>query len=249
MPLTTIAKLLQEAKHVVIFTGAGVSAESGIPTFRDALTGLWSRFDPGQLATAEAFRADPSLCWGWYEWRRLKVLQAQPNAAHLAIAELAQHVPKLTVVTQNVDDLHERAGSQDVIHLHGSLHSPRCIDCGNAHVASLPSDDLPGDGCRLEPPRCEACDGYIRPGVVWFGEMLPESAWSAGLKAAGECDLFFSIGTSGVVYPAAKLPLRALSTGATVVHVNPVRFEISNQEHFLHGPASVIQPLILEAFG
>lgn len=249
MPLTTIAKLLQEAKHVVIFTGAGVSAESGIPTFRDALTGLWSRFDPGQLATAEAYRADPSLCWGWYEWRRLKVLQAQPNAAHLAIAEFAQHVPKLTVVTQNVDDLHERAGSQDVIHLHGSLHSPRCIDCGNAHMTPLPSDDLPGDGCRLEPPRCETCDGYIRPGVGWFGEMLPESAWSAGLKAAGECDLFFSIGTSGVVYPAAELPLRALSTGATVVHVNPVRFEISNQEHFLHGPATVIQPLILEAFG
>jgi len=127
MPLSTVVKLLQEAKHVVLFTGAGVSAESGIPTFRDALTGLWSRFDPGQLATAEAFRADPSLCWGWYEWRRLKVLRAQPNAAHLAIAELAQHVPKLTVVTQNVDDLHERAGSQDVIHLHGSFTHPGAL--------------------------------------------------------------------------------------------------------------------------
>ncbi|MFJ4347640.1 SIR2 family NAD-dependent protein deacylase [Pseudomonas sp. NPDC089401] len=249
MPLSTIVKLLREAKHVVIFTGAGVSAESGIPTFRDALTGLWSQFDPAQLATAEAFRADPELCWGWYEWRRLKVLQAQPNAAHLAIAELAKHVPKLTVVTQNVDDLHERAGSQDVIHVHGSLHSPRCIDCGNAHIAPLPSDDLPVDGCRLEPPRCDACNGYVRPGVVWFGEMLPEAAWSAGLAAAGDCDLFFSIGTSGVVYPAAELPLRALGAGATVVHINPVRFEVSSQEQFLEGPASSMQALVMEAFG
>lgn len=119
---------MREAKHVVVFTGAGVSAESGIPTFRDALTGLWERFDPAQFATPEAYRADPSLCWGWYEWRRHKVVQAQPNGAHLAIAELARYVPKLTVVTQNVDDLHERAGSQDVIHLHGSLHSPIYID-------------------------------------------------------------------------------------------------------------------------
>lgn len=249
MPLTTIAKLLQEARHVVVFTGAGVSAESGIPTFRDALTGLWSRFDPAQLATAEAFRADPGLCWGWYESRRLKVIQAQPNAAHLAIAELAKHVPELTVVTQNVDDLHERAGSQDVIHLHGSLHSPRCIDCGNAHMTPLPSDELPVDGCRLEPPRCDACNGYIRPGVVWFGEMLPEAAWNAGLTAAGDCDLCFSIGTSGVVYPAAELPLRALGAGATVVHVNPVRFEVSSQEQFLEGPASSMQALVMEAFG
>lgn len=249
MPLTTIARLLQEATHVVVFTGAGVSAESGIPTFRDALTGLWSRFDPAKLATAEAFREDPSLCWGWYESRRLKVLQAQPNAAHLAIAELAKYVPKLTVVTQNVDELHERAGSQDVIHLHGSLHSPRCIDCGNAHMTPFPSDELPVDGCRLEPPRCDACNGYVRPGVVWFGEMLPEAAWNAGLAAAGDCDLFFSIGTSGIVYPAAELPLRALGAGATVVHVNPVRFKVSSQEQFLEGPASSMQALVVEAFG
>ncbi|EMR47936.1 SIR2 family NAD-dependent protein deacylase [Pseudomonas putida] len=249
MPLTTIAKLLQEARHVVVFTGAGVSAESGIPTFRDALTGLWSRFDPAKLATAEAFREDPSLCWGWYESRRQKVLQAQPNAAHLASAELAERVSKLTVVTQNVDDLHERAGSQDVIHLHGSLHSPRCIDCGNAHMTPFPSDELPVEGCRLEPPRCDACNGYIRPGVVWFGEMLPEAAWSAGLTAAGDCDLFFSIGTSGVVYPAAELPLRALGAGATVVHVKPVLFEVSSREKFLQGPASVMQALVMEAFG
>lgn len=182
MFISAIAKRLQEAKHVVVFTGAGVSAESGIPTFRDALTDLWERFDPAQLATTEAFRADPNLCWGWYEWRRRKVLQAQPNEAPFAIAELAKHVPKLTVVTQNVDDLHERAGSDGVIHLHGSLHSPRCIDCGNAHESPLPPGELSEEGGRLEPPRCNACNGYIRPGVVWFGEMLPDAPWSSRVE-------------------------------------------------------------------
>ncbi|MFW3164854.1 NAD-dependent deacylase [Pseudomonas syringae pv. syringae] len=245
-----LAQQLRTAQHVVVFTGAGASAESGIPTFRDALTGLWERFDPGQLATSEAFRADPSLCWGWYEWRRHKVLRAQPNEGHFAIAELANHVPRLTVVTQNVDDLHERAGSRDVIHLHGSLHSPRCIDCGQPYILSLTSDALPEDGSRIEPPRCSACGGYVRPGVVWFAEMLPEDAWSAGLAAAQECDVFLSIGTSGIVYPAAELPLRALGHGATVVHINPVHFEVSTQEHFLQGPASVMMlSLLREAFG
>lgn len=250
MITSSLAERLRKAQHVVVFTGAGASAESGIPTFRDALTGLWERFDPAQLATPEAFRADPSLCWGWYEWRRNRVIQAQPNGAHRGIAELSKHVPKLTAITQNVDDLHERAGSQDVIHLHGSLHSPRCIDCGLAFTLPLTSDVLPEDGRRIEPPRCSACNGYVRPGVVWFGEMLPAYAWSVGLAAAEGCDVFLSIGTSGLVYPAAELPLHALGHGATVVHINPVRFDISNQEHFLQGPASVMmQSLLCEAFG
>lgn len=250
MTTSALAKQLTDAQHVMVFTGAGASAESGIPTFRDALSGLWERFDPAQLATPEAFRADPSLCWGWYEWRRQRVEQAQPNGAHLAIAELAKYVPKLTVVTQNVDDLHERAGSQDVIHLHGSLHLPRCIDCGLAYTLPLTSDALPEDGSRIEPPRCSACSGCVRPGVVWFGEMLPEDAWTAGLAAAEECDVLLSIGTSGIVYPAAELPLRALGYGATVVHFNPVRFDVSSQEYFLEGPASVMmQNLLHEAFG
>ena len=250
MITSSLAERLRKTQHVVVFTGAGASAESGIPTFRDALTGLWERFDPAQLATPEAFRADPSLCWGWYEWRRNRVIQAQPNGAHRAIAELSKHVPKLTVITQNVDDLHERAGSQDVIHLHGSLHSPRCIDCGLAHTLPLTTDVLPEDGSRTEPPRCSACSGYVRPGVVWFGEMLPEDAWSTGLAVAGDCDVFLSIGTSGVVYPAAELPLSALGQGATVIHINPMRFDISSQEHFLQGPASMMmQNLLREAFG
>ncbi|WP_438811742.1 Sir2 family NAD-dependent protein deacetylase [Pseudomonas pergaminensis] len=196
-------------------------------------------------------KADPALCWGWYEWRRQKVIQAQPKGAHRAIAALANHVPKLTVVTQNVDDLHERAGSQDVIHLHGSLHSPRCIDCGLAYTLPLTTDALPEDGSRIEPPLCSACSGYVRPCVVWFGEMLSEDAWSAGLAAAEDCDFFLLIGTSGIVYPAAELPLRALGRGATVVHINPVRFDISSQERFLQGPASMMmmKGLFRETFG
>lgn len=249
MPISAVAKHLRKAKHVVVFTGAGASAESGIPTFRDALTGLWENFDASKLATAEAFRADPSLCWGWYEWRRRKVTQAQPNGAHHAIAQLANYVPKLTVVTQNVDDLHERAGSTAVSHLHGSLHSPRCIDCGAAYEAPLPSEPLPEAGIRIEPPRCTMCNGYVRPGVVWFGEMLPDDAWANALTAAKDCDMFISIGTSGIVYPAAELPFAALANGATVVHINPVRFAISSQEFFLEGTAaSSMKSLVEEAY-
>lgn len=249
MPISAVVDRLRHANHVTVFTGAGVSAESGIPTFRDALTGLWERFNPAQLATADAYRADPGLCWGWYEWRRSKVLQAAPNAAHQAIVQLASLVPKLTVVTQNVDDLHERAGSKGVIHLHGSLHSPRCIDCGAAYQSPLAILDLPQGGQRIEPPQCGACNGLIRPGVVWFGEMLPEIAWNAGLAAAENCDVFLSIGTSGMVYPAAELPLRALGRGSTVVHINPVPFEVGEDEHFLQGPAThVMDELIAAAF-
>ena len=190
MAMDAAACGLRDAKHVVVFTGAGASAESGIPTFRDALTGLWERFDPPQLATTQAYRSDPCLCWGWYEWRRRKVDLAQPNDAHRAIAELVRHVPKLTVITQNVDNLHERAGSSAVIHLHGSLHSPRCIDCGLLYTSALPTGALPESGVRVEPPRCSTCDSYVRPGVVWFGEMLPEEAWREALEAVEDCDFF-----------------------------------------------------------
>ncbi|MFF7710905.1 NAD-dependent protein deacylase [Pseudomonas sp. NPDC007930] len=249
MDLTPIVTALRQAQHVVVFTGAGASAESGIPTFRDALSGLWARFDATKLATAEAFRADPSLCWGWYEWRRRKVLQAQPNAAHQAIAQLARHVPRLTVITQNVDDLHERAGSAGVIHLHGSLHAPRCLDCGQPYRAALPSAALAEGGCRIEPPRCAACQGYVRPGVVWFGEPLPEAQWAAALDAAQGCDLLLSVGTSGLVYPAAELPLQALRCRATVAHINPQRFAVSAQAYFLQGAAgAVMAALLAQAF-
>ena len=239
---------VRKAQHVVVFTGAGVSAESGIPTFRDAQTGLWAEYDAETLASPEGFRADPALVWGWYEWRRMKVLRAQANPAHLAIAELGKRFSRLTLVTQNVDDLHERAGSYNPIHLHGSLHRPRCFVCARHYdyPSGIP-DELEG-GRRLEPPRCTHCGGYIRPGVVWFGESLPEEAWNAAQQAAQICDLLFSIGTSSVVWPAAQLPETAARNGASVVQINPEPTALDRTARFnLRGKAGDILPALLEA--
>lgn len=216
------AALLRDARRVVVFTGAGISAESGVPTFRDDLTGLWARFDPEQLATPEAFHADPELVWGWYEWRRARVRRAEPNAGHRAIAAIEERAPASTVITQNVDDLHERAGSRGVIHLHGSLFAPRCV--AGAHPASLgdePDAPIPPEGSRMPPPRCRSCGSLVRPGVVWFGEALPETALAAAVEAAADCDVLLTVGTSGVVYPAAEIPGIAARSGASVIQVNP----------------------------
>jgi NAD-dependent deacetylase len=218
------AELLARARRVVVFTGAGISAESGVPTFRDDLTGLWARFDAQRLATPEAFHADPDLVWGWYEWRRARVRRAQPNPGHLAIAAIEAMVPGSVVITQNVDDLHERAGSRAPIHLHGSLFAPRCV-ADAAHPAAFPdteqeeSADL-GEG-RRRPPRCTRCGALVRPGVVWFGEALPEAALTAAIEAAASCDVLLAVGTSGVVYPAAEIPRIASRSGATVMQINP----------------------------
>lgn len=220
-----LLEALRSARRIVAFTGAGMSAESGIPTFRDRGTGLWARFDPQMLATSGAFMRDPEMVWAWYEWRRRKVAQALPNAGHKALAELAAspHVERLSVVTQNVDNLHERAGSASVVHLHGSIFSPRCFDCAAAFT--LPPDEevdsrqAPLE--RLAPPRCPHCGGLIRPGVVWFGEMLPEQAWSQALQLAAEADLMLVIGTSGLVQPAASLPAATHAQGGRVAVINP----------------------------
>ncbi len=212
---------LGEAARIVTFTGAGISAESGVPTFRDALVGLWSRYDPAMLATPEAFHVDPDLVWGWYEWRRALVLRTRPNAGHLAVAAIEAHAPHSVLVTQNVDDLHERAGSTAPIRLHGSLFAPRCAGC--ARPAPVPDlrDVQPPEGQRIPPPRCADCGDRVRPGVVWFGETLPEDALDAAIAAASTCDALLTIGTSGVVYPAAEIPRVAARHGATVIQVNP----------------------------
>ena len=239
---------LQQAKQVVVFTGAGVSAESGIPTFRDALTGLWERFDAEDLATPDAFRRDKELVWGWYEWRRMQVLRSLPNPAHVAIAELARHVPRLTVVTQNVDDLHERAGSAEVLHLHGSLHTPRCFACGRAHILPSEIPQEPEGGRRLRPPLCTHCGGSVRPGVVWFGESLPQDVLDAAFAAARACDLLFAIGTSGLVQPAVRIPVLAMQTGAKVVQVNPTATALDEECTWnLRGAAGAVMPMLLHA--
>ena len=201
--------VLRGARHVVVFTGAGVSAESGIATFRDALTGLWERFDAEDLATRDGFRKSPDLVWGWYEARRAGVMRASPNAAHRALAAMERRVERLTLVTQNVDDLHERAGSSAPIHLHGSLFSPRCFAC--ARPAQLPPE-IPAaleGGRQIPPPKCEHCGGRVRPGVVWFGEQLPKAALKQAFEAARSCDVLLSVGTSSLVQPAAEIPFAA----------------------------------------
>ena len=246
----TLARALQAARRVVVFTGAGVSAESGIATFRDALTGLWARFDAQALATPEAFRSHPDIVWGWYEWRRAQVLRAQPNAAHRAIARLARHVPELAVVTQNVDDLHERAGSVGVAHLHGSLHAPRCSACDAPQAFADGTPREPEEGRRIDPPACMRCGAPVRPGVVWFGESLPADAWEAAIRAAEQCDLLLSIGTSARVYPAAELPQRALAAGATVAQINPAATPLDARAHHnLRGAAAEIMPRLLASAG
>ena len=241
-----LVSALQQAKHVVVFTGAGVSAESGIPTFRDALTGLWERFDAEDLATPEAFRRDKELVWGWYEWRRMQVLGALPNPAHVAIAELARLVPRLTVVTQNVDDLHERAGSVDVLHLHGSLDKPICTTCGAPHILPPGLPEEPKGGRRLRPPLCTHCGGSVRPGVVWFGESLPAHVLATAFAAARACDLLFAIGTSGLVQPAARIPVLAIQAGAKVMQVNPTATALDEECTWtLRGAAGAVMPGLL----
>ncbi len=216
-----LIEALRSARDMLVLTGAGISAESGLPTFRDPLTGLWERFDPRDLATPEAFDRDPALVWGWYEWRRMKALRATPNAGHVAIRDLQQKAPRLTLVTQNVDDLHERAGSFNVVHLHGRLSNPFCEACRQPFTPAPGIPEEPDSGRRLDPPRCAACGSRIRPGVVWFGESLPQHEWSIAQEAAESCDVFFCVGTSAVVYPAASLIEHAAARGVTTVQVNP----------------------------
>lgn len=242
---------LRSASRVVVFTGAGVSAESGIPTFRDKQTGLWENFDAAELATPFAFARDSAFVWGWYEWRRGLVLKAQPNAGHFAIAALQSKVPHFTLITQNVDDLHERAGSGDVIHLHGELSKPYCEICRQprAHPDALP--DIAPQGARLEPPRCARCGGKVRPGVVWFGESLPQDQWSAAQVAAQRCDFFICCGTSALVQPAASLASMAIGAGATVLQINPNPTDLDSAvTHAIRGPSgSVLPQLLSETWG
>jgi NAD-dependent deacetylase len=230
MTLDELARRLADAERIVVVSGAGMSAESGVPTFRDAQSGLWARFDASTLATAEAWRCDPPLVWAWYVWRMALVRQAQPHAGHAAITTLQGRRPALQVITQNVDDLHERAGTRDVVHLHGSLFKPRCFGCGTPSAAiatATLSDFLRNPKARLDPPRCPACGGDIRPGVVWFGEPLPRAEWQCAVNAVQAAEVLLVVGTSGVVHPAAALPALAREAGAFVVEVNPQPSQIS----------------------
>ena len=246
LPQSDICDALRRARHVVVLTGAGVSAESGIPTFRDRLSGLWELYDAAELATYHAFDRDAALVWGWYEWRRMLVLKAQPNGAHRAIAAMAAQIPAFTLATQNVDDLHERAGSHSLLHLHGTLADPRCERCGSPHRHPPGIPDLPVGGMHIDPPRCGSCGARVRPGVVWFGENLPQREWTAAVEAASRCDMFISAGTSSLVQPAASLVECARRAGALAVQINPNPTGAETIFNgVLQGPAGVILPRLL----
>jgi NAD-dependent deacetylase len=229
-----------EARHIAVLTGAGMSAESGVPTFRDAQTGLWSRFNPQDLATETAFRAHPRRVWDWYAHRRELIAGVQANAGHLALARFAERHPgRLTLITQNVDGLHQRAGQTDALALHGNIAEDRWLDAPRAC-------------CRAEtveaghPPRCPVCGNLRRPAVVWFGESLPPDALEAAELAARRCDLMLVIGTSGEVYPAAGLVFSAHQSGARVVVINPEPTPLDGvAEHCLREPAAVCLPALL----
>jgi NAD-dependent deacetylase len=242
-----VAALIRSSQRIAVLTGAGVSKESGVPTFRDALDGLWARYDPQELATVDAFRRNPKLVWDWYTYRREMVHGAQPNPGHLALAQLAERVPALTLITQNVDNLHERAGSRDVIHLHGNIARSKCF--GNCQGVPTPVDETLFAWDRDSgPPPCPHCGGPVRPDVVWFGEMLPQDRLEAALAASTNCDLMLVVGTSGLVTPAASLPSYARRAGATVVEINPDRTPISQiATHHLAGPSGEMLPCVMEA--
>lgn len=236
-------KLVQKLRHsqrVVVLTGAGVSAESGVPTFRDAQTGLWAKYRPEDLATPAAFQRNPQLVWEWYKSRYAMLAAVQPNPGHYALAQLEKLVPYFILITQNIDQLHQTAGSKKVVELHGSIHRTKCFDKGHFF------DGWPDDTTQ-KPPVCEKCGSLMRPDVVWFGENLPFEALHTAQQVSEEADVFFSIGTSSQVYPAASLAGLAVERGATLIEINPTPTPLTPQAHYvLPGPSGEVLPLLLQ---
>jgi NAD-dependent deacetylase len=246
--LDAAVRILRDARHVVASTGAGMSRESGIPTFRDAQEGLWARFNPEELATEQGFRAAPARVWGWYAYRRQRILDCSPHAGHRAMAELERIVPELVVVTQNIDGLHQAAGSSDVIELHGSIRRLKCLDRSHPFLGELPAGPAAGAESEQEPPPCPECGSPLRPDVVWFGELLPAAATERAWALAQRCDAMLVVGTSGMVWPAAELPFLAARAGARILEINPVRSEITRiADVFLDGAAGHVLPLLVQA--
>jgi NAD-dependent deacetylase len=239
-----LRRRLVEANHIAVLTGAGMSAESGVPTFRDVQDGLWAKYDPMTLATEDAFSEAPDLVWAWYLRRAQMIREVQPNAGHFALAELAEF-KQVSIITQNVDDLHERAGSEVLSHVHGGLFDYRCFDCASPWSRAL---EIPDDIAeRVAPPTCEACGGWIRPGIVWFGEMLPPKAFQDAVDASSSCDLMLVVGTSGIVQPAGALPFAALERGTPVIEVNPEESRLTDyMTHWRQGTAAEVLPELVK---
>ena len=236
-----LVSALRAARFVAALTGAGVSAESGVPTFRDAQTGLWAQFDPLELATPAAFARNPKRVWDWYAMRRERVGRVTPNPAHVALAVLERHAPEFLLITQNVDGLHQRAGSRRVVELHGNITRVCCSRDGT------PAEHWE-DTDAAAPPRCATCGAFLRPDVVWFEEMLPQDALAAAEDAASRCDILLVVGTSAGVYPAAALPTLARRHGAQVVEINTETTPLSAQaDYALRGKAGIVLPTLVAA--
>jgi len=236
---TIIAKLLS-AKKIVILTGAGVSAESGVPTFREAQTGLWANYKPEDLATPQAFKKDPEMIWSWYQWRRQLIAKVKPNPGHLAITAMQQALNHVSIITQNVDGLHQTAGSRDVIEFHGNIATNKCSTC---HYSEINYDNE-----TKEIPKCPSCNELLRPGVVWFGEAIPENASRASIALCEQADVFFSIGTSSLVYPAAGLVDICKQNHACIIEVNPNATPLTSSADIVISQASgKCLPLLIEA--
>ncbi|MCO5194863.1 MAG: NAD-dependent deacylase [Anaerolineae bacterium] len=236
---SALIEVVRNARRVVVLTGAGVSAESGIPTFRDAQTGLWARYDPEELASPRAFKRNPKLVWQWYQWRRDLCAGSTPNPGHFALVEMERRIPEFTLVTQNVDGLHALAGSRQLLELHGNIGRYICYDRRHPVTGWEPTDELP--------PRCPICHSLVRPDVVWFGEQLDAATINRAAAVAERCDVFFSIGTSSIVYPAALLPQLALEHGAVFVEVNPNPTPLTRFADFvLQAPSGVALPALVQ---
>ena len=236
--ISSLTKRLKKDARITVMTGAGVSAASGVPTFRGS-GGLWKQFKPETLATPEAFARDRKLVWEWYDWRRQAIAACEPNAAHRVLAEWSRKFPAFQLITQNVDGLHERAGTENVLRLHGSIWEVSCWNNCSASPSRWRDDTAPFEQI---PPRCPHCSGIIRPGVVWFGEALDSDVLGRA-EAAAACDVFLTIGTSSVVYPAASFVEQARQNGAFTVEINPeVTPASSIADLVLRGAAEVVLP-------
>lgn len=230
---------LQEASRVVVLTGAGMSIESGVPTLRQSHTGLWARFDISELATPQAFLRNPRLVWNWYAHRRQVMEAASPGPAHYALVDLEQHYPVFTVITQNIDGLHWRAGSRELLELHGNIGRSRCFDCAT-YAAGW--DEEGG-----VPPRCARCGGWLRPDVVLLGEGLAEQELRRAYRATETAQVFLAVGTSASIQPAASLPLIARRSGALVIVIDPGETALSVvADCWLQGKASEVLPVLVQ---
>lgn len=240
------AQVIADSRSLAILSGAGVSKESGMPTFREAQTGLWAKYDPQQLATASAFLNNPGLVWSWYMFRRGLVNSTQPNPGHHALAKLDRLLPEVVVLTQNIDGFHHQAGSRDVVELHGNIRQYKCFDDCQGTPTLIDLETLDYDDEM--PPTCPHCGAYVRPNVVWFGESLPEQALRRAFETCETCDVMLVVGTSGVVQPAASMPYHAKRAGAAVIDVNTAPSEISSTaDLFLRGPSGEVLPRVVEA--